>query len=68
MQWRNSRINLMIDCLQNINWVPERDAKLSLEPEIKPLAKRTTALLSMVGQPGEYMVYAYLYMRVRTAI
>lgn len=52
VQWRNSRINLLFDCLANINWVPERDAKLTMEPEIKPLAKMKTAMLPLATQPG----------------
>jgi hypothetical protein len=50
----------MIDCLQNINWVPERDSKLSLEPEIKPLAKRSTALLAINSQTGVYVRHLYM--------
>jgi len=52
VQWRNSRISLLFDCLNNINWVPERDPKLTFEPEIKTLARMKTAQLPLATQPG----------------
>lgn len=45
LQWRNSRINLVVEALLNIGWVPDKDVKFYLEPEIKPLPRMKSVLL-----------------------
>ena len=53
LQWRNARVSLILENLSNINWTSERDPKLSLEPEIKPLSKMKSAFLPILAQPNE---------------
>ncbi|KAJ1493790.1 hypothetical protein T484DRAFT_2673972 [Baffinella frigidus] len=45
VQWRNSRLLLLLESLANLHWAPERDARAALEPEIKALMKMRTSLL-----------------------
>jgi CRP-like cAMP-binding protein len=48
LQWRNSRIGLIVDALSNAGWAPEKEIKLYLEPEIKPLPRMKSVLLPML--------------------
>lgn len=52
VQWRNSRLALILDNLARLNWLPERDPKVSLEPELKPLAKMRSVLLPVLSHPN----------------
>jgi CRP-like cAMP-binding protein len=48
LQWRNSRICLIVDALSNAGWAPEKEIKFYLEPEIKPLSRMKSVLLPVV--------------------
>ena len=52
VQWRNVRLALILDNLVRINWVPARDPKGTLEPELRPLAKMRSVLLPILSHPS----------------
>ena len=48
LQWRNSRISLIVDALSNAGWAPEKEIKFYLEPEIKPLPRMKSVLFPVL--------------------
>jgi len=48
-QWRNSRLTLILESLGVLEWQMEREIKLALEPDLKPLARMRISALPVDG-------------------